>query len=297
MVIVLSRHAGPADSFLLLHEVMSWKGRRPRIVAKAALQLDPALDILLNRLPNRFIVQNPPPGSDTVSTTWRPGDRDDQRRRVRGLPRRRQLHRGPSDPRHRTTSKLLLLRIFAVSGYNWNAAFAVSTTLGVEDGLALVFGSFMAEHLMVALLLVLVLPLLVSTYLWSPNGRRPVVVLPADLGLLTLVALTVSFHTWWLPVATAAVLAMFVLVRRLPPQSVVRRASTAVTARAGWVAAMGALLAAVVVQTPWVPRERIETKSGTITGYVLSVDSGYLNVLTEDHEFVILISGDVRSRH
>ncbi|MBK7321565.1 MAG: hypothetical protein IPI82_03655 [Candidatus Microthrix sp.] len=37
--IVLSRHAGPADSFLLLHEVMSWEGRRPRIVAKAALQL------------------------------------------------------------------------------------------------------------------------------------------------------------------------------------------------------------------------------------------------------------------
>lgn len=67
-LIVLSRHAGPADSFLLLHEIMSWKGRRPRIVAKAELQFDPLLDILLNRLPNRFIVPNPPPGSDTAST-------------------------------------------------------------------------------------------------------------------------------------------------------------------------------------------------------------------------------------
>ncbi len=67
-LIVLSRHAGPADSFLLLHEVMSWKGRRPRIVAKATLQFDPALDILLNRLPNRFIVPNPAPGSDTART-------------------------------------------------------------------------------------------------------------------------------------------------------------------------------------------------------------------------------------
>lgn len=54
-LIVMSRHAGPADSLLLLHEVMSWKGRRPRIVAKHLLQFDPAIDIVLNRLPSSFI--------------------------------------------------------------------------------------------------------------------------------------------------------------------------------------------------------------------------------------------------
>lgn len=54
-LIIMSRHAGPADSILLLHEVMAWKGRRPRIVAKDLLQFDPAFDILLNRLPCRFI--------------------------------------------------------------------------------------------------------------------------------------------------------------------------------------------------------------------------------------------------
>lgn len=58
-LVVMSRHAGPADSVLLVHEVMSWQGRRPRIVARAALQLDPACDLLLNRLPNRFISPNP----------------------------------------------------------------------------------------------------------------------------------------------------------------------------------------------------------------------------------------------
>lgn len=42
------------------------------------------------------------------------------------------------------------------------------------------------------------------------------------------------------------------------------------------------------------PHEVIET--GTIAGHVLSLDPGYLNVLTDDHEFVILISGDVISR-
>jgi 1-acyl-sn-glycerol-3-phosphate acyltransferase len=54
-VIVLSRHAGPGDSFLLVHHLLSVYGRRPRIVMKAALQLDPGLDVVANRLPNVFI--------------------------------------------------------------------------------------------------------------------------------------------------------------------------------------------------------------------------------------------------
>ncbi len=62
-LIVMSRHAGPADSLLLLDEVMSWEGRRPLIVALAVLQLDPALDILMNRLPNHFISRSALTGS------------------------------------------------------------------------------------------------------------------------------------------------------------------------------------------------------------------------------------------
>jgi 1-acyl-sn-glycerol-3-phosphate acyltransferase len=54
-VIVLSRHAGPGDSFLLVHQLLSVYGRRPRVVMKAALQFDPSLDVMANRLPNVFI--------------------------------------------------------------------------------------------------------------------------------------------------------------------------------------------------------------------------------------------------
>jgi 1-acyl-sn-glycerol-3-phosphate acyltransferase len=54
-VIVLSRHAGPGDSFLLLHQLLSVYQRRPRVVMKAALQLDPSVDILGHRLPNVWI--------------------------------------------------------------------------------------------------------------------------------------------------------------------------------------------------------------------------------------------------
>ena len=54
-IIVLSRHAGPGDSLLLVHHLLSVYGRRPRVVMKASMQLDPGVDVVANRLPNVFI--------------------------------------------------------------------------------------------------------------------------------------------------------------------------------------------------------------------------------------------------
>lgn len=54
-LIVLSRHAGPGDSLLLIHYLLTVCERRPRVVMKATLQLDPSVDILANRLPNALL--------------------------------------------------------------------------------------------------------------------------------------------------------------------------------------------------------------------------------------------------
>jgi 1-acyl-sn-glycerol-3-phosphate acyltransferase len=54
-VIVFSRHGGPGDSFLILHYLLSVYKRHPRVVMKAALQVDPTLDVTANRVPNVFI--------------------------------------------------------------------------------------------------------------------------------------------------------------------------------------------------------------------------------------------------
>ena len=53
--LVLCRHAGPGDSFMLIHALVNWYRRAPRIVLKDTLQWDPAVDVLLNRLPNQFL--------------------------------------------------------------------------------------------------------------------------------------------------------------------------------------------------------------------------------------------------
>ncbi|TDC54737.1 hypothetical protein E1281_15690 [Actinomadura sp. KC345] len=54
-LIVLSRHAGPGDALLLVHHLLTDYRRRPRVVMKAELQLDPCIDIAANRLPNVFV--------------------------------------------------------------------------------------------------------------------------------------------------------------------------------------------------------------------------------------------------
>jgi 1-acyl-sn-glycerol-3-phosphate acyltransferase len=61
--IVVSRHAGPGDSFILIHALVNWFAREPRIVLKWTLQWDPAVDVMLNRLPNRFIAPGHTPGT------------------------------------------------------------------------------------------------------------------------------------------------------------------------------------------------------------------------------------------
>jgi 1-acyl-sn-glycerol-3-phosphate acyltransferase len=61
--LVVSRHAGPGDSFTLIHALVNWFDREPRIVLKDTLQWDPAVDVLLNRLPNRFVAPGHTPGT------------------------------------------------------------------------------------------------------------------------------------------------------------------------------------------------------------------------------------------
>ncbi|MGO1464558.1 MAG: 1-acyl-sn-glycerol-3-phosphate acyltransferase [Candidatus Corynebacterium faecigallinarum] len=53
--VLASRHAGPGDSFTLIHSLLNAFHRNPRIVLKDTLQWDPAIDVLMNRLSMVFL--------------------------------------------------------------------------------------------------------------------------------------------------------------------------------------------------------------------------------------------------
>lgn len=67
-MLVFSRHAGAGDSFILAHKLVSTFGRVPSIVLKDTLQWAPCIDVVLHRLPSKFISTNPPPGAGVVES-------------------------------------------------------------------------------------------------------------------------------------------------------------------------------------------------------------------------------------
>jgi 1-acyl-sn-glycerol-3-phosphate acyltransferase len=64
-ILVACRHAGPGDSFTLIHALMHWYAREPRVVLKDTLAWDPAIDVILRRIPAKFITPNPGAGQKT----------------------------------------------------------------------------------------------------------------------------------------------------------------------------------------------------------------------------------------
>ena len=54
-LLVFSRHAGPGDSFLLVYALLKVACRRPRVVLKRVLTLDPLIDLVLGRTRNCFV--------------------------------------------------------------------------------------------------------------------------------------------------------------------------------------------------------------------------------------------------
>jgi 1-acyl-sn-glycerol-3-phosphate acyltransferase len=105
-LLVCCRHAGPGDSFTLIHALMHDYQREPRVVLKDTLRWDPAIDVLLNRIPARFISPNPAAGDDLesqISTLAANLDENDAfvifpeggnftpQRRTRGIERLRKL--------------------------------------------------------------------------------------------------------------------------------------------------------------------------------------------------------------
>ncbi|WP_134323007.1 1-acyl-sn-glycerol-3-phosphate acyltransferase [Cumulibacter soli] len=79
-MLVLCRHAGPGDSLLVMDALLSQARRRPRVVLKDTMQLDPTVDLYLNRLPAKFVNPNPGEGenmTDGIAALARDMGRDD----------------------------------------------------------------------------------------------------------------------------------------------------------------------------------------------------------------------------
>ncbi|MFE9259183.1 hypothetical protein [Streptomyces sp. NPDC006879] len=211
----------------------------------------------------------------------------------------------------------LVLRLFAVSGYDWHTAFAVLHTMDLGDSIGIVIGTLMADSLAAAAYLALLTPI---ALLWlhrsfsaspaphtsadahqaqppRPGLRSGVLILLSALAALA--AYVWTFHAWWLPLAALAVGGLIFALGAGAKAGGRRQRLTVWTGRRLGVLIVAAwLLAAATVRTPWVPLERLQLRDGArLTGYVLQTEPGFLKVLTEEErEFLILTDQEVASR-
>jgi hypothetical protein len=214
----------------------------------------------------------------------------------------------------------LLLRLFAVSGYQWHTAFAVLHTLDLDDSIGLVLGTVLADTVVAAVLLVVLLPAfffrVAGGFLLAarmrkegeadPDARFDMAgIVMLSIAVAGMTAYVLSFGTWWLPLAsvlvTAAMVGLGVLTRGAHGQvgEASRWAGRHVMGLVMGAAVLAMLISAAVVRTPWMPLERVVVAGHAqpLRGYVLEAEPGFLKFLTEEErEFLIIRDADVESR-
>ncbi|MQY09297.1 hypothetical protein [Actinomadura macrotermitis] len=193
----------------------------------------------------------------------------------------------------------LLLRLLAVTHYDWESAFAMADTINFDDVIGVLIGTFLGASTLTGLLLALLLPFLAARHWahiragdWSHLQTLFILVMT---GVFVSVLLTSRRWTLLLVVLAAGALTIAALHRS-------GRGSRLVTAA---YSAIGTLLAAALLvlggltDTVWVPLERITLTDGTtVKGYVVGSDPGFVKVLLEEDRAVETYDdSQVASRH
>lgn len=189
----------------------------------------------------------------------------------------------------------LLLRMFAVSRWNWHTAADVLVTMDFGNVISIAFGTLIAEPLITGIGVAILFPLAVIDLVWPADGstikRAAKVVLVFALGV-TYLTVVRTFGDWWLLAITALTAAAVAAPRVYWRSGLGHRMVRLFLNRVGVITAVAALVLAAVIPTPWVPKERITLQDREMEGYVLDVESGYLHVLTSGERRLVIFNDD-----
>lgn len=194
----------------------------------------------------------------------------------------------------------MVLRLLAVSHYDWRRASSIAGTIGLDDASRIVLGTLLADPTVTGIMLAILVPISLSHQyrLGKPSADNA-----GNLAMLIVVSLfaavlLITYHLWlMLAIAAALSAALLALQIKGHRDAQGRRFALFIAHRTGLLMILAALVVAAIVHVPWMPLERIETRTGTVTGYVMQNPPGFLKVLTDkDREILIINIGDVRSR-
>ncbi|KAM9861606.1 hypothetical protein ACI1US_02508 [Leucobacter sp. BZR 635] len=199
----------------------------------------------------------------------------------------------------------LLLRLLAVSEWDWNTAGAIADSLDFGDALPIAFGTLFARPELTGILVAVLLPFALLRALWplsghGSSGGHGTLSLSGVLAAIALVTVAVvwvrTFNSWWVVIGAVVLGGILLAARLIWRRGVGRRVVLGVLRSAGALAVVGVLGLAVAVDTPWMSKERIDAGDGPFEGWVLEVQPGFVKVLTEERDVLVLFTGDIVER-
>ena len=194
----------------------------------------------------------------------------------------------------------LVLRMLAVAHWDWHAVAAIADTFDFSDAFPIAFGTVVGQPVLTGVFVAVLLPLVAMHLCWPMSGTRGPVTVSSIMGAVLLVtiavSLTVTFGNPWTILGAAAVGAVLVGLRLWRRSGRVHDLLRALLHRIGLLAVGAILLLAVVNDAPWMGREQISTRDGVIDGYVLEASPGFLHVLTDDRDVIIVPDAQVTGR-
>lgn len=195
---------------------------------------------------------------------------------------------------------LLFLRLFAVARWDWRAAASLADSFNFNDALSIALGTLFERPIVTGVIITVILPLaffrdywLASSKISKARAKNWFLIIAL---LVTAFVLTMTLQFWWVFAATATLTAVLIITARLARHRTWGSSLARVGRHLGILLATLLLIVAATIETPWVQREVIITKEGEIDGYVLEADPGFLKVMTQDRDVLILPDSDVVSR-
>ncbi|QRY63848.1 hypothetical protein JVX90_06475 [Gordonia sp. PDNC005] len=194
----------------------------------------------------------------------------------------------------------LVLRMLAVAHWDWHTVAAIADTFDFSDAFPIAFGTVVGQPVLTGVFIALLLPIVLMRVLWPMDRHRGTITVSIVLGAVTLLtmalSMTVTFGNLWTPLGAAAVGIVVSVMRLWWRTGAVHDVLLRISRRVSMLAAAGVLILAAVNDVPWMGAERIETDEGVVEGYVLEAEPGFLHVLTDDREVVILPDSSVHTR-
>lgn len=194
----------------------------------------------------------------------------------------------------------LFVRVLAVSDWNWDTAADVADSFNFDDSVSIAFGTLFERPHLTGIVISLILPAAMFRLYWLRKDKERngfadwfIVVTLA----LTLFVIVNSFSIWWPIYVSGVLLVLFAIASFFLDRGRGRKFFSRLGKHAGTALLVAMLVISLTINTPWMPMEKIETTNhGTIYGYVLETDPGFLKIMAENREVTIVTTAEVQSR-